>query len=87
MISIEQGKEFYEKRKLILSDAGFDLRKCVTNESKLQKIFNSLENSETKILNETFSKEQFGPIRSSILCAQTEVAHSTFGVTKMCFFE
>ena len=63
MISIEQGKEFYKKRKLILSDAGFDLRKCVTNESKLQKIFNSLENSETKILNETFSKEQFGPTK------------------------
>ena len=63
MISIEQGKEFYEKCKLILSDAGFDLRKCVTNESKLQKIFNSLENSETKILNETFSKEQFGPTK------------------------
>ena len=32
--TIKQGKEFYEKPKLILSEAGFDLRKWVTNDSK-----------------------------------------------------
>ena len=45
-----------------------DLRKCVTNDSKLQKIFDSQENSETKILNETditFSGEQFGPTKNN----------------------
>ena len=35
--TIEKGKEFYKKAKLILSEAGFDLRKLVTNDSKLQK--------------------------------------------------
>ena len=35
--AVEQGKEFYKKAKLILSEAGFDLRKLVTNDSKLQK--------------------------------------------------
>ena len=62
----EQRKEFYEKAKLILSVASFDLRKWVTNDSKLQKKFDSQENSETKISNETnitFSEEQFGPTK------------------------
>ena len=48
---------------MILSKAGFDLRKWVTNDSKLQNFFDSQENSEAKILNETditFSEEQFG---------------------------
>ena len=35
--TIKQGKEFYEKPKLILSEAGFDLRKWVTDDIKLQK--------------------------------------------------
>ena len=66
--TIEQGKEFYKKAKLILSEAGFDLRKWVTNDSKLQNFLDSQENSEAKILNETditFSKEQFGPTKNS----------------------
>ena len=66
--TIEQGKEFYEKAKLVLSEAGFDLRKWVTNDIKLQKFFDSQENSETKILNETditFSEEQFGPTKNN----------------------
>ena len=46
--TIEQGKEFYEKAKLIWSEAGFDLRKWVTYNSKLQTFFDSQENSETK---------------------------------------
>ena len=64
--TIEQGKQFYKKAELILSEAGFDLRKWVTNDSKLQNFFDSQENSETKILNETnitFSEEQFGPTK------------------------
>ena len=64
--TIEQGKEFYEKTKFILSEAGFDLRKRVTNDSKLQKFFDSQENSESKILSETditFFEEQFGPAK------------------------
>ena len=36
-----------------MSEPGSDLRKWVTNDSKLQKCFDSQENSETKILNET----------------------------------
>ena len=59
--TIKQEKEFYEKAKLILSEAGFDLRKWVTNDSKFQEIFDSQENSETKIQNETditFCEEQ-----------------------------
>ena len=66
--TIEQGKEFYEKAKLILSEAGFDLRKWVTNDSKLQQFFDSQENSETKISNETditFNEEQFGPAKNN----------------------
>ena len=66
--TIEQGKEFYKNAKLILSEAGFDLRKWVTNDSKLQKYFYSQENSETKILNKTdiiFSEEQFGSTKSN----------------------
>ena len=39
--TIEQRKGFYEKAKSILSEAGFDLRKWVTNDSKLQKFFDS----------------------------------------------
>ena len=63
--TIKQGKEFYEKPKLILSEAGFDLRKWVTNDIKF---FDSQENSETKILNETditFSEVQYGPINNN----------------------
>ena len=59
--TIKQGKEFYKKAKLILSKADFNLKKWVTNASKLQKNFDSQENSETKVLNETgltFSEEQ-----------------------------
>ena len=44
-----------------MSEAGFDLRKWVTNDSKFQEIFDSQENSETKIQNETditFCEEQ-----------------------------
>ena len=66
--TIEQGKEFYEKAKLILSEAGFDLRKWVTNDIKLQNFFDSQENSETKILNETditFSEEHYGPTNNN----------------------
>ena len=66
--TIKQGREFYEKPKLILSEAGFDLRKWVTNDIKLQKFFDSQENSETKILNETditFSEVQYGPINNN----------------------
>ena len=53
---------------MILSEAGFDLRKWVTNDSKLEKNFGSQENSETKMLNETditFSEEQIGPTKSN----------------------
>ena len=53
---------------MILSEPGFDLRKWVTNDIKLQKFFDSQENSETKILNETditFSEEQFGPTKNN----------------------
>ena len=53
--TIEQGKEFYEKAKQDLSE--------VTNDRKLQKLFDSQENSKTKLLKETditFSEEQFG---------------------------
>ena len=66
--TVEQGKESYEKAKLILSEAGFDLRKWLTNNSKLQKIFDSQENSKTKIFNETditFSEERFGPTKNN----------------------
>ena len=38
--TIEQRKEFYKKAKLILSEAGFDLRKWVTRDSKLHFFFN-----------------------------------------------
>ena len=65
---MKKGKEFYEKAKLILSEPGFDLRKWVTNDIKLQKFFDSQENSETKILNEidiTFSEVQYGPINNN----------------------
>ena len=34
--TIEQGKEFFKKAKFVLSDVGFNLRKCVANDSKLQ---------------------------------------------------
>ena len=47
---------------MVLSQAGFNLRKRATNDSKLQKFF------ETKILNETeitFSEEQFGPTKNN----------------------
>ena len=50
-----------------MSEAGFDLRKSLTNDSKLQK-FDSQENSKTKILNETnitFSEGQFGPTKNN----------------------
>ena len=66
--TINQGKEFYKKAKLILSEAGFDLRTLVTNDNKLQTVFDSQENSETKILNGTdraFSEEQFGPTKNN----------------------
>ena len=66
--TIEQGKEFYEKAKLILSESGLDLRKRVTYNSKLQTFFDSQENSKTKVLNETdiiFSIEQFGPTKNN----------------------
>ena len=66
--TISQGKEFYKKAKLILPEAGFDLRTLVTNDSKLQTFFDSQENSETKILNGTdtaFSEEQFGPTKNN----------------------
>ena len=66
--TIEQGKEFYKKAKLILSEAGFDLRKWATNDSKLQNFFDSQENSKAKIFNETditFSDEQFGPTKNN----------------------
>ena len=45
-----------------MSEAIFDLRKWVTKDKKLQKIFDSQENSETKMLNKTninLSEEQF----------------------------
>ena len=51
-----------------MSEAGFDLRKWVTNDIRLQKFFDSHENSETKILNETditFSEVQYGPINNN----------------------
>ena len=51
-----------------MSEAGFGLRKWVTNDSKLQNFFDSQENSETKILYETditFSEEQFRPRKSN----------------------
>ena len=51
-----------------MSEAGFDLRKWVTNDSKLQNFFDSQDNSKTKILNETdiiFSEEQFGPTKNN----------------------
>ena len=60
--TIARGKEFNEKAKLVLSQAGFNLRNRATNDSKLQKFF------ETKILNETeitFSEEQFGPTKNN----------------------
>ena len=66
--TIKQGKEFYKKSKLILSKASSNLRKWVTNDSKLQKFFDSQENSETKVLNErgiTFSEEQFEPTKNN----------------------
>ena len=47
---------------MVLSQAGFNLRKRATNDSKLQKFF------ETKILNETeitFSEEQLGPTKNN----------------------
>ena len=50
-----------------MSEAGFYLRKSLTNDSKLQK-FDSQENSKTKILNEsniTFSEGQFGPTKNN----------------------
>ena len=53
---------------MILSEAGFGLRKWVTNDSKLQNFFDSQENSETKILYETditFSVEQFEPTKNN----------------------
>ena len=48
--TIEQGKEFFKKAKLILSDIGFNLRKCVPNDSKLQNFLYSQENSKTETL-------------------------------------
>ena len=66
--TIEQEKEFYKKAKLILSEAGFDLRKWVINDGKLQIFFDSQENRKTKMLNETditFSEEQFGPTKNN----------------------
>ena len=66
--TIEQRKEFYGKAKLILSEAGFDLRKWVTNDSKLENFFDSQGNSETKVINETditFSEEQFEPTKNN----------------------
>ena len=51
-----------------MSEAGFDLRKWLTNDSKLQKFFDSQKNSKTKILNETniaFSEGQFGPTKNN----------------------
>ena len=66
--AIKKGKEFYEKAKLILSEAGFDLGTWVTDDIKLQKIFDSQEDSEIKILNETditFSEVQYGPINNN----------------------
>ena len=53
---------------MILSESGLDLRKWVTYNSKLQTFFDSQENSETKVLNETdiiFSIEQFGPTKNN----------------------
>ena len=50
-----------------MSEAGFDLRKWQTNDSKLQKFFDSQENSEIKVFNETditFSEEQFRPTKN-----------------------
>ena len=51
-----------------MSEAGFELRKWVTNDSKLKNLFDSQENSETKVLNETditFSEEQFEPTKNN----------------------
>ena len=51
-----------------MSEAGFDLGTWVTDDIKLQKIFDSQENSEIKILNETditFSEVQYGPINNN----------------------
>ena len=53
---------------MILSEAGFDLRKRITNDGKLQNFFDSQVNSETKGLNEidiTFSDKQFGPTKNN----------------------
>ena len=50
-----------------MSEAVFDLRKWLTNDSKLQK-FDSQQNSKTKILNETnitFSEGQFGATKNN----------------------
>ena len=62
--TFEEGKEFYRKAKLILSEAGFNLRKWVTSDSELQNFFDSQESSDNEIFKETditFSEEQFGP--------------------------
>ena len=43
--TVEEGKIFYEKAKNILSCAGFDLRKWVSNNTELQIYFNEKENN------------------------------------------
>ena len=42
--SVDEGKVFYRKAKMILSEAGFDLRKWTTNNVKLQNYFDAQEN-------------------------------------------
>ena len=51
-----------------MSEANFGLRKWVTYDFKMQNIFDSQENNETKVLTETdiiFSEEQFGPTKTN----------------------
>ena len=40
---VSEGKEIYDKSKSIMQDAGFDLRKRVTNDPELMNYISSLE--------------------------------------------
>ena len=46
----EEGKTLYERRKAILSEAGFDLRKWVTNDIELAGYIDSRENGDCNLL-------------------------------------
>ena len=51
--TVEEGKIFYEKAKHIMSGAGFNLRKWVSNNTEMQNYFNEKENIDKNNLTES----------------------------------